>query len=302
MVMMGEQVEKRPDVLGTTNVLRAVLLHVLLFVAFWLFAWLHGFFDPKETVIPIDLTVVVNENLDGEENEPPPLNNDTPPPEPPKPAPPKVEEVPVVEDPKVEAVEKIPEKKKPEKKVEKPKEPEKPKEIEKPKPPEPPKKTKEELLQERIKKMRESAKVVKKPVSIEVKNVPSGNGRTAKKTLSDAEIQKLLNQGYRPGTKEQLAGSELQRCVSLIQMALDRTWDRLSPTIDRSGVVLLSVQFNNAGRMINCRIVSSCGSAISDRAALQVANSVGIVSGLGLQFIAQSQKEPVTIRYSLKGK
>ena len=63
--------EKRPDVMCTANVVLALVIHVACFLGFFLFARIH--FKPKETVIPIDLTVVVNENLDGNENEPPPL-------------------------------------------------------------------------------------------------------------------------------------------------------------------------------------------------------------------------------------
>ena len=72
--------EKRPDVMSTANVVLALVIHVVCFLGFFLFARLH--FKQKETVIPIDLTVVVNENLDGNENEPPPL--DDPPPKPPE--------------------------------------------------------------------------------------------------------------------------------------------------------------------------------------------------------------------------
>ena len=104
--------EKRPDVMSTANVVFALVIHIVCFLGFFIFARLH--FKQKETVIPIDLTVVVNENLDGNDDEPPPLD-DPPlkPPEPPKvvtpPPPPKV-------DTKVDAVVKEKEKpKKPEK-------------------------------------------------------------------------------------------------------------------------------------------------------------------------------------------
>ena len=112
--------EKRPDVMSTANVVFALVIHIVCFLGFLIFARLH--FKQKETVIPIDLTVVVNENLDGNEDDPPPLDDPPPkPPEPPKvvtpppppPPPPKV-------DTKVDAVVKEPEKPKP---------PEKPKET-----------------------------------------------------------------------------------------------------------------------------------------------------------------------------
>ena len=283
--------KERPQVLSAKTLIIALIIHVLFFLSFWIFSLVS--FKPKETVIPIDLTVVVNENLEGKEDEPPPLEQSKP--EPPKPEPkiePKVEPPP----PKVEKVEAVEMVKEPAKK----KEPEKKKEVKKPekKKEEPPKKTKEQLLKERIAKMRKSVTTVKTPI---VKNVPSGDGRTAKKTLSYEEVRRLLNQGYRPGKSEQLATSEMQRCASLIKMALDRRWSELSPEIDREGVVVLSAQFTDSGRLINCRVVRSCGSAMSDRAALSVASSVGVVFGLSPQFIEASRKSPVQINYNVRG-
>jgi TonB family protein len=111
----------------------------------------------------------------------------------------------------------------------------------------------------------------------------------------------MLNQGYRPGKSEQLAASEAQRCASLIKMALDRRWSELAPTIDREGMVVLEAQFTDAGRLINCRVVRSCGSAMSDRAALSVASTVGVVFGLSPEFIAASRKSPVQINYNVRG-
>lgn len=289
-MLYGEK--KRPQVLSAKTLTVALVIHVAFFLSFWLFSLFN--FKPKETVIPIDLTVVVNENLDGKEDEPPPLEQTKP--EPPKPEPkpePKVEPPPKVD--KVEAVEMIkepPKKKEPEKKKEEKKKEEKKK-------PEPPKKSREELLKERIAKMRKSVTTVKTPIV--VKNVPSGDGRTAKKTLSDEEVRRLLNQGYRPGKSEQLAASEAQRCASLIKMALDRRWSELAPTIDREGMVVLEAQFTDAGRLINCRVVRSCGSAMSDRAALSVASTVGVVFGLSPEFIAASRKSPVQINYNVRG-
>ena len=283
----------RPQVLSTKTLVIALGLHAVFFLLFWIFAFVR--FKPKETVIPIDLTVVVNENLDGKEDEPPPLEESKPepPPEPkpePKPEPPpppKVEKVDALE-----VVKEPPKKKEPEKEKKHPEKKPEPK-------PEPPKKTREQIMKERIARMRRNATTVKTPIV--VKDRPSGDGRTAKKTLSDAEVRKLLNQGYVPGKSEQLATSEMQRCASLIKMALDRRWGELSPTIDQEGTVVLSAQFTDAGRLINCRIVSSCGSALSDRAALSVASTVGIVHGLSPEFIAKSRTSPIQIHYRVRG-
>ena len=292
-VWRAEVIEgRRPKVLGGGNVVAALVIHVAAFLGLYVFAVFHGLFDRPEEVIPIDLTVVVNENLDGKENEPPPLQKPEPPKPKPKPEPPK---------PKP-----------------KPKEPEKPKELEKivtnivqkvekktekkeekkqEKKPEPPKKTAKELREERLRQMRESAKTVGKKVTIEVKNVPSGDGRTAKKTLTDAQIRDLLNKGYKPGTSEQLAKSEEQRCLSLIQMAIKEKWNKLAPKIGNNGTVLLSVQFNSSGGLVNVRLAQSCGDRLSDDAALSVARSVSAIPGLSDEFKSRFRREPLTIRY-----
>ena len=291
-VWRAEVIEgRRPKVLDGANVVAALVIHVAAFLGLYVFAVFHGLFDKPEEVVPIDLTVVVNENLDGKENEPPPLQKPEPPKPKPKPEPPKP----------------------------KPKEPEKPKELEKivtnivqkvekkqekkeEKKPEPPKKSAKELREDRLKQMRESARTVNKKVTIEVKNAPSGDGRTAKKTLTDAQIRDLLNKGYRPGTSEQLATSEMQRCLSLIQMAIKDKWDKLAPKIGNNGTVLLSVKFNSSGGLVNVRLAKSCGDRLSDEAALSVARSVSAIPGLSDEFKSKFRSEALTIRYYVSNK
>jgi len=290
-VWRSEVIEgRRPKVLDGGNIVVALVIHAAFFAGLYVFAVFHGLFDKPEEIIPIDLTVVVNENLDGKENEPPPLQKPEPPkpkpkPEPPKPKPKEPEKPKELEKIVTNIVQKVEKKeeKKPEKKVEKK--------------PEEPKKTAKELREERLKKMRDSARVVKKKVTIEVKNAPSGDGRTEKKTLTDAQIRDLLNKGYKPGTSEQLATSEMQRCLSLIQMAIKDKWERLSPKIGNNGTVLLSVQFNSSGGLVNVRLAKSCGDRLSDEAALSVARSVSAIPGLSDEFISQFRREALTIRY-----
>ena len=292
--------EKRPDVMSTANVVLALVIHIVCFLGFFLFARLH--FKQKETVIPIDLTVVVNENLEGNEDEPPPLDDPPPkPPEPPKvvtppPPPPKV-------DTKVDAV--VKEKEKP-KKPEKPKEtleerlkrmresvkdkPEPPKKEE-PKKPEKPKET----LEERMEKMRSSAK----PVKIKVSDKPSGNGRTERQTMTEAQIRKLLSDGYVPSSKTQIATSTMQLCLSKIQMAINARWSQVNPRIGAEGYVLIAVRFNSAGQMVNCRLSESCGDKTSDSAALTVVRSVGPIAGLDKEFLREFGKQDLVIRYKV---
>ena len=280
--------QRRPGVVNGRSLTLAVGLHVGAFLLLYFYAVLHGLFAPKETVIPIDLTVVVNENLDGEENEPPPLNNDQPPP--PEPEPPKVETPPEPKVEDVEALETVPEKPKEEKKVEK--KPEKPKEPEKPK------KTKEELLKERIERMRKDAKFVKQKVTIEVKEVPSGNGRTERKTLTDAQIRDLLNKGYKPGTTTQLATSELQLCLSLIKQAFYDKWDR-PPWTDTLKPMVVRVWFGAGGRVINYKLEQGSGDAHADGTIMRAARLVGSVPGLTPDFISKYRTSGIPVRFTV---
>lgn len=294
---------RRPQALSTVTVIVALALHLAVFAVFGLFA---RFTDKKrpETNFPIELTVIVNENLDGVENEPPPLKN-PPPPEPPKPKP----------KPRPKPAEKKPDPPKPleqivtnvVKSVEKKKdEPKKAPEKKKPEPkkPEPPKKTAKELREERMKRIRDRMKTVNKPVTIEVKNAKaSGNGRTARQTMSRAEIERLLRQGYRPGTENQVAANEKQRCLSLIEMVLRDRWGALGAEKNaRVGVIVsLSFQLNSAGGLVNVRLAKGCGDVRTDQTALAVARTVTSIPGLSADFIAEFSKNSIILNYKVGG-
>ena len=294
MIFCREE-EAKPAVLGVGSVGKALALHIGAFLLLYLFAMMH--LKPREQVIPIDLSVVVNENLDGKDDEPPPLRNEKPPEPKPRPPEPKPEPPPKAEE-KVEAVEQIAEKpKKPEppKEKPKPKEPEKPKEAPKPEAPKPPEKTPEQIREERLRKMRESASEVKK-AKIEVAKKPSGNGRTERQTMSKAEIEKLLNQGYSPGKVTQLAASEEQRCISLIREAFYSKWNR-PPWTDTLREMHLRVQFDMNGRVRGFRLVQSSGDAGADATVRQAASLVHMVSGLSTDFLSKNPE--VTIRFKV---
>ena len=290
---VGYGEEKLPAPISGRTLMLALLVHLALFVAFWIFAVCHGLFEKKEEIIPIDLTVVVNENLNGKEDEPPPLKKVEPPKPQPKPKPkpkPKVKEP---EKPKelekivTNIVAKVDKKEeKPEKKAEK-KEPEKPK------------KTAKELREERMKKMRESAKVVNKKVEITVSNAKeSGNGRTDRKTLSNAEIQKLLNMGYKPGTSEQLATSDAQLGYSLIKMAFEEKWEK-PPWTDTMRPMTIRVWFGNGGRIVNYKLESSSGDAKADQSIKSAASRVGSVPNLPTAFIDKYRSSGVPVRFTV---
>ena len=176
----------------------------------------------------------------------------------------------------------------------KPKEPEKPKKEE----PKKPEKTKEELLKERMEQMRNSAKTVK----IKVPDKPSGNGKTAKQTMTEDQIRKLLSQGYTPGKTTQLATSTMQLCLSRIQMAINARWAQVNPRIGAEGYVLIAVRFNASGQMVNCRLSESCGDKTSDSAALTVVRSVAPIAGLDKEFLREFGKQDLIIRYKVQAR
>ena len=151
-----------------------------------------------------------------------------------------------------------------------------------------------------MEQMRKSAKQVKAKVTIEVKNAKeSGDGRTAKKTLSDAEIQKLLNMGYKPGTSEQLATSDAQLGYSLIKMAFEEKWEK-PPWTDTMRPMTIRVWFGPGGRIVNYKLESSSGDAKADQSIKSAASRVGSVQGLPPAFIDKYRSSGVPVRFTVK--
>lgn len=286
--------DKRPEVLGTRNLLIALGLHVSAFLLFFIYALVMKFIPKhEEEIIPIDLTVVVVENLDGNEDEPPPLKPPEPEPPPPPPPPaPKEPPKPKEPDPPKELekmvtniVKKVEKEEKVEVKVEK---------VEKK--PEKPKKTKEQLRQERLAEMRKSATTVKAKT---VWTKPQPNGRTDKKTLSDAEIQKLLNMGYKPGRSTNLATSEEQLGYSLIKAAFESKWDK-PPWTDTLKPMTIRVWFGGGGKIVRYQLEQSSGDPKADQSIKSAASRVGAVSALPSGFIEKYRSSGVPVRFTVK--
>ena len=289
---VGYDTAQRPKVLSKRNLAIALVLHVSTFVLFWLYAACHDLFDKEEEIIPIDLTVVVNQNLDGKENEPPPLKKVEPEPPKPKPQPKPKPKVKKPEKPKelekivtnvVAKVDKKAEEKRPEKKK-----------------PEPPKKTAKELREERMRKMRESAKQVNEKVTIEVRSAKaSGDGRTARKTLSDAEVMRRLNEGYKPGTSEQIATSELQLGYSLIKQTFEEKWDK-PPWTDTLKPMTIRVWFGGGGRIVKYNLERSSGDRKADQWMLSAAARVGAIPALPAAFVDKFKRSGVPVQFTVK--
>lgn len=275
--------EKRPAVFSSANYAKAVFLHAALFAAIWYFGSIET--RSGETVIPIDLSIVVHENLDGDPDEPPPEappepvppepESPKPPepePEPPKPPEPVVQEAVVQEQAKTNIVKKV-------------EEPKPPKQPETPKPP-------KETREQRIARMRASARDVK---TVPQRTRPVSNGRTE---MRPKDWEKLLMQGYRPAAVNSgLDASEAQRCMSYIKKAFYDKWEQPAWT-DRLGTMHLEVDFGSGGRILGYRLVKSSGDPAADRTVMRAASQVGFVRGLTTAFLENNKT--VTVVFTVK--
>ena len=281
--------EQRPNVISATTCGVALVLHLLFFGLMWYLGELD--FSENLTVIPIDLTVVPFENLDGDENEPPPEKppeptppepeptppeppKPDPPPEPPKPDPeppkPKVEDVVVPEPVKTNVV----------KTVEKPKEPEKPK------------MTRAERIAQMLKNAQDLPKDQQPP------KPRANNGKTGPKTLSDEEIAKLLKAGYKVGRYESIATDDNQLYLSLIKQAFYDQWTDRPPWKASLRDTVLAVDLAEDGRVTGYRIVESSTDRKADDSVLRAAASVKRISGLSHAFWVNNKR--VHVRFHVK--
>lgn len=276
---VGSDTAARPKVLNGHNLSVALVLHVAFFAVFWIYSVFHGLFDKKEEIVPIDLTVVVVENLNGKEDEPPPLKKPEPPP-PPKPEPPKP---------------------KPPKPKPKPKEPEKPKELEKivtnivrkveKKETKKPENTKAELRKEQMERIRKSTKQVNTTTVVQ----QQPNGRTDKRPPNWKE---LLNKGYKPDKTTNLAANEEQLGYSLIKQSFEAKWNK-PPWTDTMKPMVIRVWFGNGGKIVNYRLVSSSGDARADQSIKSAAARVIAIPALPAGFIDKYRTSGVPVRFTV---
>lgn len=241
------------------TILWSLGVHVVLVLFFW--GIMKIAFRTPEAIIPIDMTIV------------PPWAEQTDDPEPDPNPPPQEEEI---------------EKPQPEKEIEKPPpEPEKNDVIikEKPKPkPKPIDKSKAKLVKPKPPKdFKKNAKLIKNPPRLR-----PGKGTAKDKPMSPEEFQKYLNQGYKIGARNQLAGSEMQRCVSVIGAAIRREWHKESfawhPGLRPIQVTLV---LGSNGSIIRWSIVSGSGEADVDRTARNALSRLKRVAGLSHEFLSK---------------
>ncbi len=246
------------------------------------------FAEKKETIIPMEFLVVVEENaadrLAEEPNEtvePPP---EEPTPAPPPPPPPPLDPLPAPEPlPPPPPVEVKPD---PPKKVEKKTEEKKKTETKKPE------------------KAKPKPKPKPKPIKIGERVGPVTTGKkdrskaaTAQKTLSDAEIKKLLGQGAKAGNKTQIPKDEASRCFGAIQSTFKAKCEAYGLEASPTGrEPMLKISFGSGGRVTNISIARSSGNAAFDQQALQACRQVKRVAGLSESFLSDYKSVEIQLR------
>ena len=257
----------------------ALLLHLLVGLVIWTTGVLTR--PKKQLVIPVELTVVppwAQQTTDPDPDpNPPPKPQTRPKPQPkPDPAPEKKIE------PKVDAVEKVVEKKKPEK----------------PKPKEKIDLRKEATLVKTPPKPAEPVDLRKEATKIEpppqIKT--TGKGTAAEKPLSPEEFKRLMNQGYRVGTHNQIADNEVSRCYSLIIAAIKRECERdgIRWNVDQKPV-FVEITFGAGGRIAGYKLTGSCGNANIDRQVVSAVGRLGAINGLSSTFLQQYPRVPAAV-------
>lgn len=237
----------------------------------------------KDVAIPLDFTVVLEENLlEPEEvaSETPPETPQTTEPEP-VPEPPKPVHLP--EPPKEAVVVKKPDKPKPPA----------------PKPPEPKPKPRPPEKKPFVKGRRvEARKKTVKPKEDFTKLKPVTSQPVTDKRLTRAEIDKALRDGAKPGTRNVVPEDEISRCVVLVRRAMYEAWQQPGAADAGPRPALLDIRLDSSGRVVSYRIRQSSGSAFFDQTVLKAAANVAPIRGLSVGFLKQF--ETLTVEFKLE--
>ena len=232
-------------------------LHGLLLFSAALIPYLPQF-RPREMPVVTEFTVVLEENLvePVSSSQPPVQTPDPRPPEPvPRPDPKPPEALPEPKD----AID-----------------------I-KPKPPkEPPKETPKEPPPK--KPEFQKGKRVELPPDKKQPDFSKTYKRVTEPALSREEIKRLLNDGAKPGTRNQVPQDEASRCFSIIKGALYNAWDQPG-SADAGRVARLEIRLDSTGRIVSYRISQSSGNAAFDQTVLKAAASCPPIRGLSVAFL-----------------
>ena len=254
--------ERRQEVMSKANVTIAFAVHVAFFLGLFLFSFVN--LKPRETVIPITFITSPQTEVPKPSVDVPKRSVDV-----------SAISGPSVSHGEVTGVKAV---------------------VERPEKPIGQKKTRAELQQERIARIRGAARLV----DIK-KQTPSANECVADRRITEAEARKRLGEGE-PNKGTPISASMMQYCVARVQMAINARWAQANPRISAGGVVHIAVRFTAIGQMVDCRITKSCGNSASDAAALMVVQTAGPIAGLNKEFLREFSHQDLVIRYTVQSR
>ena len=249
-------------------------------------------FRPKDLVVPVDFTVVLEQNL-VEPNRTPPLQpaKTTTPDVEPEPEPDVPPPVPLPDPPKDSMVIE---------KKEKPKPKPKPKPEVKPEVKTPPK-------VEEKKEFKKGPKVTRPVTPAQPTfdklykpfdpSKPVSTKPLTDKALSRADIEKALQDGARAGTRNMIPDDEISRCVVLVRRAMFDAWEQPGTGDAGQRPALLDIRLDSAGRVVSYHIRQSSGSVFFDQTVLKAAANAAPIRGLSQAFL--KQYETLTVEFKL---
>jgi protein TonB len=251
-------------------------------------------FRPKEIILPVDFTVVLEANLTPPNvppEQPPEQPAETPPERPPDAPPP----VPLPEPPKNAVVVDM-KKPEPEKKKEpeiKKTEPEK-KKPEKKKEPEKPPEKKPFVKGKRI----EAPVRQPQPKEDFTKLKPATTQPVTDAALSRDKIREMLDKGAKPGVRNTIPEDEMARCALLVKRAMYEAWEQPGAGDAGPRPTLLDIRLDLSGRVVSYRIRQSSGSAFFDQTVLKAAANAMPIRGLSVAFL--KQYDTLTVEFKLE--
>lgn len=113
--------------------------------------------------------------------------------------------------------------------------------------------------------------------------------------LTPEEIQQLLDQGARPGTRTTVPDED-QRGMIQVRNALHAAWRQPTAADAGSGRVVVEVALSAAGAVSSPRIIRSSGSAVMDESVLQAVAAVPRIPGLPAGFLQRYPRLRVEFR------
>jgi len=140
-----------------------------------------------------------------------------------------------------------------------------------------------------------------KPKSREIERsktkVTRRTGKETKRSLSEAEIRKLLLRGAKRGDYTKIPNEDLQN-FELIRRALYSAWNQPSAEEVGGAMADISVRLHKDGGISDPRLATKSGSALLDESAMAAARSVRRIPGLSTSFL--SRHDEITISFRLE--